>query len=525
MGWEEIRMRRVIAGIIVVVVGALAFAQTGPVAVSLPGFGTPTLEASGATGDPSTWYCPWAAAGALRDSAYNLASVVDVNAAVTLPNANPTEDPDTKELRVRGPGARSVDAGDIVRRGTSPGVVEFDDGPAVATTAIWSEEILTGDRCVVSVPKEWHLVGGITAEGFTLELQLFNPFAESAKVTVEAITEFGRSPLAGFESVDVPGRSWLTEDLSRLIPFLDMATFVVTSESGIVIPSLVLNNGTDEASWPGTGLSTVWDFPVTSLPGLEPTLVISNTGGAEATVAIDLFTPDGPIPDADGRIVSPLEPLRIHLSDLTEPPFAVRVRSTVPIGAVIQAAPEGTFPRTDVPPPEEDDDGQVAGDGATDDDGQVADDGATDDDGQVADDGATDDDGAPADEETTDTTEGEEAEEPVIYDGLAAMPGNTDPLERWLIPGLGVVPGAETSIWILNPSGDDATVTVSPLGVAEVRLEKIVIPPGGYVEIPIPALSETGNSGMLIDASLPVSVAVSIAGPHGAAFIGGVGVR
>ncbi len=492
-------MRRIVAGIVVAALGALALTQTEPVDVRPPEFGAPPAEAIGATGDPSTWYCPWVISGALRDSAFNLASMADVNATITLPNANPTEEPGVSEVRLRGPGARSIDAGEIVRRGTSPGVVEFDDGPAVATTAIWSEEIITGDRCVTSVPKEWHLVGGISAEGFTLELQLFNPFAESAKVTVEAITEFGRSPLAGFESVDVPGRSWVTTDLSRVIPFLDMATFTVTSESGIVIPTLVLNSENDEASWPGTGQSTVWDFPVTSLPGLEPTLVISNTGSVGATVAIDLFTPEGPIPDADGRILAPLEPLRIHLSDLAEPPFAVRVRSNAPIGAVIQAAPEGTFPRTDVIEYEE----ETAVEESTDD--------------ASADETTTD-------EKTADTTEGEEAEVIVVYDGLAAMPGNTGPLERWLVPGLGVVPGAQTSIWVLNPSGEEATVTVSPLGVSAARSEKILIPAGRYVEIPVPSLSESGNSGMLIDASLPVSVAVSIAGPQGVAFIGGVGV-
>lgn len=487
-------MRRIVAVVIVAAVGALALAQTEPIDVRPPEFGAPPTETIGATGDPSAWYCPWVAAGALRDSAFNVASVIDVDATITLPSANPTEEPAVSEVRLRGPGARSLDAGDIVRRGTSPGVVEFDDGPAVVTTAMWSDEILTGDRCVVSVPKEWNLVGGITAEGFTLELQLFNPFAESAKVTVQAITEFGRSPLAGFESVDVPGRSWLTEDLSRVIPFLDMATFTVVSESGIVIPSLVLNNENDEASWPGTGQSTVWDFPVTSLPGLEPTLVISNTGSVGATVAIDIFTEDGPIPDADGRIVAPLEPLRIHLSDLAEPPFAIRVRSNAPIGAVVQAAPEGTFPRTDVIPPEEE---------------PVVD--------ESTDEGTTDD-------EMTETAEGGVVEEPVVYDGLAAMPGNTDPLERWLVPGLGVVPGAQTSIWVLNASTEDATVTVSPLGVSAVRSEKILIPAGRFVEIPVPALSESGNSGMLVDSSMPVSVAVSIAGPQGVAFIGGVGV-
>jgi len=497
-------MRRIIAIVVIAAVGALAFAQSEPTEDHRPDFAVPTTEAVGVSGDPSAWYCPWVVSGALRDSTFNLASMIDVNATITLPNPNPTEEPNISETRLRGPGARSLDAGDIVRRGTVPGVVEFDDGPAVATTAVWSEEILTGDRCVVSVPKEWHLVGGITAEGFTLELQLFNPFAESAKVTVEAITEFGRSPLAGFESLDVPGRSWVTEDLSRVIPFLDMATFTVTSESGIVIPSLVLNNENDEASWPGTGQSTIWDFPVTSLPGLEPTLVISNTSSVGATVAIDIYTPDGPIPDADGRIVSPLEPLRIHLADLAEPPFAVRVRSNVPIGAIIQAAPEGTFPRTDILPPEEE-----IGDEPTDE--------------ESTDEEPTDEE-ATGEEATGEEATGEEAEEPVVYDGLAAMPGNTDPLERWLVPGLGVVPGAKTSIWILNPSGDDATVTVSPLGVSDGSSEKIVIPGGRYVEIPVPALSESGNSGMLIDANVPISVAVSIAGPQGVAFIGGVGV-
>lgn len=497
-------MRRIVAVIAVAAIGVLAFAQTEPVDVRAPDFGAPPAEAIGATGDPTAWYCPWVVSGALRDSAFNLASMTDVNATITLPNVNPTEEPGVSEVRLRGPGARSVDAGEIVRRGTSPGVVEFDDGPAVATTVMWSEEIITGDRCVSSVPKEWHLVGGITAEGFTLELQLFNPFAESAKVTVEAITEFGRSPLAGFESIDVPGRSWMTADLSRVIPFLDMATFTVTTESGIVIPSLVLNDESDEASWPGTGQSTIWDFPVTSLPGLEPTLVISNTGSVGATVAIDIFTPNGPIPDVDGRIVAPLEPLRIHLSDLAEPPFAVRVRSNAPIGAVIQAAPEGTFPRTDVLPHEEE--------GSVDDSADEA----------AADEDPTDE--AATDDEATDTSEGEDAEEPTVYHGLAAMPGNTDPLERWLVPGLGVVPGAQTSIWILNPSGEDATVTVSPLGVSAVRSEKIVIPAGRYTEIPVPALSESGNSGMLVDSNVPVSVAVSIAGPQGVAFVGGVGV-
>jgi len=500
MGREKIRMRRVIAIFVVAVVGTLAFTQIGPVPETPPDFESLPSEVGGATGDPSAWYCPWVAAGALRDSTFALASLIDLNASITLPNPNPVEDPDVGEIRLLGPGARSVDTGEIARRGMSPGTVEFDDGPAVATTEMWSDEILTGDRCVVSVPKEWQLVGGITAEGFTLQLQLFNPFAEPAKVSIESITEFGRAPLSGFESFDVPGRSWATEDLSRLIPFLDIVTLTIRSESGIVIPSFVLDDGTDEASWPGIGQSTTWDFPVTSVPGLDPTLVISNTGSVGATVSIDLFTEDGPLLDADGRIVSPLEPLRIHLADLAEPPFAVRVRSNAPIGAIVQAAPPGTLPKTESAP---------SGDrGGAGDDSAV---GTT-----VAGDAPTD--------TTTDATADGDVVEPTIYDGIAAMPGNAEPLKRWLVPGLGIVPGATTSIWVLNPSGDDATVSVKPLGVSARKVTEVVIAAGTYVEIPVAPISETGNSGMLVEADVPISVAVSLAGPQGVAFIGGVGI-
>ncbi|MGB5566991.1 MAG: hypothetical protein WBN93_11765, partial [Acidimicrobiia bacterium] len=224
----------------------------------------------------------------------------------------------------------------------------------------------------------------------------------------------------------------------------------------------------------------------------------------------DLFTPDGPILDADGRLVSPLEPVRINLADLAEPPFAVRVRSNVPVSAVIQAGPEGTFPSTDVVLPEDDDAG------ATDEEATSED--------PAGEEATTET--TVAEGETSDPEEGagEEPEEPVSYDGLAAMPGNADALQRWLVPGLGIVPGADTSVWILNPTGEEATVTLSPLGVSSDSPEKVLIPPGTYLEVPVAPLSETGNSGMLVEANVPVSVAVTIAGPQGVAFIGGVGI-
>jgi hypothetical protein len=491
-------MRRVAAIIVIALLAGLAWVQTAPQEPQGPGLGFPApADPVGAVGDETVWYCPWVESGAVRDSTYDVATVVNVQALITLPNPNPTLEADVFPFQLQGADARSVDTAEIARRGAAPGIVEFDDGPAVATTATWTDELLTGDQCVVSTPKVWHLVGGTTAEGFTLQLRLFNPFPEAAKVTVQAVSEFGSSPLGGFEGLDVPGRSWLTEDLSRVIPFLDNVTLTVQTETGLVIPALILSNASDEAYWNGTTQSTTWEFPVTSVPGLEPTLVLSNTGGIGASVTIDVFAPDGATLEATSLLVSPLEPVRLELADFADPPFGIRVRSNAPVGAVIQAAPHGTFPSAE---------SEI---GAGDDHGDEPVDPST------------------GGEDEGEATTGEEApsEVPALFDGMAATTGNIDPATRWLIPGIGVVPGTTTSLWIMNSSADQATVTITPLGAAAGGPEKIIMAPGSLVEIPFAEVTETGMSGVIIDATVPVSAALSIAGSQGVAFVGGIPVE
>ena len=274
-------MRRIAVVVVFAVLAALAFVQPEPVPSQGPGLGFPVaVDPAGAVGDESVWYCPWVASGAVRDSTYDVATAVNVEAVITLPNVNPILEPDVLQFQLQGADARSVDTAEIVRRGESPGIVEFDDGPAVVTTAMWTESLLSGDQCVVSVPKVWHLVGGTTAEGFTLQLRLFNPFPESAKVTVQAISEFGSSPLGGFEGLDVPGRSWVTEDLSRVIPFLDNVTLTVKSEIGLRL-KIATNCSSNGHFWARYLISfesaCSWKSGVTMVSELAPSAAIRST--------------------------------------------------------------------------------------------------------------------------------------------------------------------------------------------------------------------------------------------------------
>jgi len=67
-------------------------------------------------------------------------------------------------------------------------------------------------------------------------------------------------------------------------------------------------------------------------------------------------------------------------------------------------------------------------------------------------------------------------------------------------------------------------VAVKPLGVSARKVIDVVVRAGTVTSVSVAPISETGNSGMLVESDVPISVAVSLAGPQGVAFIGGVGI-
>jgi len=437
-----------------------------------PGFGTaPHVEPDGAVGRSSAWYCPWVDSGATRDSVLSLAALVDVDARVTLPSPIPNAGPDTGSVHVDGPGARDLDVSTIVRRGEAPGVVEFDDGPATAAAIVWSDAVVTGDRCVAAVPKEWQLPGGTTADGFFTSIRLFNPFPEAAKATVRAFSEFGSEPLPELEGLDVPGRSWTTIDLGTPLPLRDHLGFVVSTDQGLVIPELVVDDAADEASWPGVAPATTWEFPIARVAGLDATLELLNTGSEDVAVDVDLFTPQGAIPAVTSFVVPAGMPVQIVLGDFTDGPFGVRVRASGPLSAVVEARSPGdalAAPPSDAAASE-------------------------------------------AEAPTTTVPPG-----PV---GLAGTVGAPRPATRWLVPGTGVFSGADTTLWILNTGAEDVTATLTPLGVGG-PAEKVVVAAGSILAVSVDPEEEA--AGYAIEATGPVSAAVSLVDARGVAFVAGV---
>lgn len=300
--------------------------------------------------DAAIWYCPWAQAGAERDSIVSVASMLPAAAEFTFPVAIPGEEPDTAQLEMLGPGAATLNLSAIAQRGDSPSFIEFTDGPSAATVTVVGSAV-AADACVASGPDEWFFVGGSTRTGETMRLRLFNPFPEIAKVTVTGFSEIGVEALGELRSVSVNARSWRDIDFQELLRQRETLVISVRSESGLIVPAMAFTNAADDAWWSGTGLSTEWEFPVVRQIGLEDgAIVVANPGLAPVDVSVDVYTRTGAQRDVFTFTVGAEAPLRIGFEDIPETVIGARLTSTSPVAAAVVATGEaGTSVTAGVP--------------------------------------------------------------------------------------------------------------------------------------------------------------------------------
>ncbi len=459
-------MRRIATLVVLAVATTGAALMAPPDAPVEPDFSAPISDVQfEVPASASVWHCPWVNVDTEQDAAFLLASAEEVDATISLPSPILNDEPDVATVQLVGPGSRVVDVGEIAVRGDTPGFVEFDGGPAVAAVAVWGDGMLTADRCVAAVPKIWHLPGGTTRDGQLLRLRLFNPFPDDVKVSIAGASEFGPEPLPEFNSVLVSGRSWVNVDLNPVVPLLDDLALIIAVSEGVVIPVMVLSGdlpGADQASWPGSGLSTVWYFANATQSGLAATLAMTNPGASDATVSIDLLAQEETVLSAVEQVIPAGAPLRVPLAGLVPGVFGLRVTSNEPIGAVV-----------------------------------------------IAED-------APV--ETAESTE-EEVSPPSRL-RLAGTVGSDRAAPTWLLPGAGGIPDAESSIWVMNPGEAAVTVSLEPLGVRNLTVDKLVIEPGRTRRYAVP--DEISIASYLVTAPEPVVVAVAAQTQDSMAFMTGL---
>lgn len=300
--------------------------------------------------DAAIWYCPWAQSAADRDSFFAIASVVPADADFTFPVAIPGEPPDQARAATLGPGAAGITLSDVAQRGDSPGFIEFSDGPSAATVTV-TGDILAADNCVSTGPDEWFFPGGSTMTGERLVLRLFNPFPETAKVTVSGFSEIGVEALGELRSVSVNSRSWRDIPFEELLRQRQTLVISVRIDEGLAIPAMAWTGDSDEAWWSGTNLSTTWEFPVVRQHRRDTAaLVIANPSSAPVDVTIDLYTEDGPQRAAFSFNIPAQSPLRVGFGEVAAGVVGARVTATAPVAAAVTTTGEaGTAVTAGVP--------------------------------------------------------------------------------------------------------------------------------------------------------------------------------
>jgi hypothetical protein len=302
--------------------------------------------------DASIWYCPWAQANAGRDSFFGIASITDADAEFTFPVAIPGELPDEVSAQTAGPGAAIITLSDIAQRGDSPGFVEFSDGPAAAAVTVIGD-VLTADTCVSQGPDEWFFAGGSTLSGERLRLRLFNPFPETAKVTVTGFSEIGAEALGELRSISINPRSWRDIDFEEMLRQRQALVISVRVDEGLVVPAMTFVQGDDEAWWLGTELSTEWEVPVGRTAGLaDAAVVVGNPNLVDVAVTVDIYTADGPLRSAFEFNIPAESPLRIDLGAVSGDAVGVRVSASSQVAAgVVAAGDAGTAVTSGSPTP------------------------------------------------------------------------------------------------------------------------------------------------------------------------------
>lgn len=334
-------MRRLVIVLALVAVAGLALALPEPespgeplagLIIDQPGIESPV--------DASIWYCPWAQANASRDSILGVASLAESDAEITFPVAIPGEPPDEIAVETQGPGAASVTLSDVAQRGDSPGFVEFSNGPAAAGVLV-AGDVLTADACVAQGPDEWFFAGGSTLTGERLSLRLFNPFPETAKVTVSGFSEIGVEALGELRSISINPRSWRDVEFEEMLRQRQALVVSVRVDEGLVIPAMSFAAGDDEAWWIGSDLSSEWEFPIAQTTRLDSAaVVVGNPNLTDVTVTVDLYSADGPERSAFEFTVPPEAPLRIDLASAAADTVGVRLSATAPVTAGVVAMGE-----------------------------------------------------------------------------------------------------------------------------------------------------------------------------------------
>ncbi len=238
----------------------------------------------------SVAYCGWVRSDSALDMSIGFAASRDTQATVSVVSAGQVTASEQRAVAPFG----SIPVKDVLPVGVEGAIVEFAAGPAGAMAVGDGPLGMVAARCPSSVPDVWVLGGGSTLEGDTLDLRLFNPFPEDAKLTIRALSENGSEPDQSLEAVSVPAQSSRTISLSDTLGFREWLSVEIEQTDGRIIPGFIeqaSDGGTKALS--GVALASEWYFPFGGVAGIDNTLLLVNPSATPVGYQVSRATGTG----------------------------------------------------------------------------------------------------------------------------------------------------------------------------------------------------------------------------------------
>lgn len=242
-----INLRRL--GVLVVTVAALVtlVATNG----SRPERLTPTFTELGQVSMPfaptgtqltGSWFCP----GAPRDSGAGGTVVIsnptsgELQGWATVFSNEAGADPQRVRLAIPANSAYTVDLNDAQQSGTYlSALVELTGGAGLVEQRAINPAGNSVSACSNAAAGQWYFADGFTSGGSTEQLQITNPYADTAIVDVVIVTATGTRRPSGLQGMPIAAQSVGTVDLGAAAQNEDVLAATVTSSRGRVVAARV----------------------------------------------------------------------------------------------------------------------------------------------------------------------------------------------------------------------------------------------------------------------------------------------
>lgn len=232
-------------------------------------------------------------------------------------------------------GVGAVHAVDISAVGVAAALVESSSVATAVGTRTAGPASLSLESCASKPLPVAVLAGGSTLSGQEFEVQLMNPYAGAARVSVTAVSEAGVEVNQSLDDVIVQPRTSAVIDLADILPGREQLSLVVETVSGSVLTSGRFFNGSDSAVWNAIEPSED-GFVLLPPGGGDRRLILATSSPADLSYQVDLYGPDGLIEayavgDVAGRRIA-----NIDLSGVGRDAIAVRIFATAPVAGFIR---------------------------------------------------------------------------------------------------------------------------------------------------------------------------------------------